>query len=159
MGVSKGIFFPAFVVLDGGDSLAAPLFPPPSSPNVITAATQTEIQFKEKQGFRADYPNSDTVAFDLKSLCYACGVNTETPTGIASGCTLRFDGVKYGSKQTVTKDLVYKPSSSPPYMYTCITFDAGLQKLTAVNITITKATTAIATTVDLFDKIAFRRYF
>ena len=104
LGTYGTLTFQGFIWFSG--SLGSLLLPPPSAPNAISTGVASQTLY----GSAALLPGPSTSAFSLKSIYYACGVNTEASTGALTACMIQFSDVKAAGGETAVWGLVFDPA-------------------------------------------------
>ena len=103
-------------------------------------------------GSAALLPDPSTSTFPLKSIHYACGIDTEASAGALTACTIQFSGVKAAGGETVVQELVFDPAPSINE-YDKTEFADTFGGLGRVDVTVIASTVTPELTVPLFNTV------
>lgn len=102
------------------------------------------------------------IAFDEKSISYACIANSVTPTTVVepTTCTIQVTGVKALIGVTEVQEIIYNPTDLLPLgqIFNSTKFASAFTNLVRVGVHIIQAAVATSLMVAFFDNHAYTAY-
>ena len=137
----------------------------PSTPNVVNSGIDSQNLYGGSTALKINRTSTGGAKdfFNLKSLRYACAVNTVTGLGAPTGCTILFQGNKPDGLPSVTYEVQYPNQAATPLnkaVFGTATFPVDFVGLTEVFVTITAAPMGVvlSTVNTLFDNVCLSIY-